>query len=163
MWLPGGGPPLRRTPLGSQRPGGTIRERFSEPLRATALRTGSLALAIGLGVGLYLRRPAAVPVATLVALWFTLGGHLAEVVFRNGVAHRLGPGANAYLLTRLVYWFAAGCALYAGALATLAALTGLRAVSWPWWIGGVGFLVAEALIHVLLQLRGAASVYNGRG
>lgn len=60
---------------------------FSEPWRTTVLRTGSIALGIGLGVGLYQRHLAVVPVVTLLALWFTLGGHYVELLFRN----RLGP------------------------------------------------------------------------
>ena len=43
-------------------------EPCTEPWRATALRTGAIALAIGVGMGLYQRRPAAVPLATLFAL-----------------------------------------------------------------------------------------------
>ena len=126
------------------------------------MRTGSLALAIGLGVGLYLRRLDAVPAATIVALWFTLGGHFAEVVFRNGLAPRLGSGIPAYLLARLVYWFAAGSLLLAGAWVTLTAMSG-HARPWPWWIGGTGFVLAELVIHLAMRLRGEASVYDGRG
>jgi hypothetical protein len=140
-----------------------MRERFREPPRNTVLRTGSLALAIGLGVGLYLRRPAAVPVATIVALWFTLGGHFAEVLFRNRLAINLGASVPAYLLARVLYWFAAGSALFAGALATLAVLSDRPGHPWPWWIGGTGFVVAELAVHLVMRLRGEASVYNGGG
>ena len=52
---------------------------FTEPWRTTALRTGSLALAVGVGVGLLKRQLAVVPLVALLALWFTLGGHFLEV------------------------------------------------------------------------------------
>ncbi|HTT66582.1 MAG TPA: hypothetical protein VMF70_01010 [Gemmatimonadales bacterium] len=34
---------------------------------------------------------------------------------------------------------------------------------WPWWIGGIGFMVAELVIRCAMRLRGDASVYGGRG
>jgi hypothetical protein len=141
----------------------TRREPFTEPWRATALRTGAIALAIGVGVGLYKRQLAAVPLATLLALWFTLGGHFVEVLLRNQLRHRIGGQAPVRRAARLVYWFAGGSALYAGALATRAILTGHEAVPWPWWTGGVVFVGLELLIHLLLHARGKASLYDGRG
>jgi hypothetical protein len=154
---------LRAIRQAARKPEATIRERFSEPLRNTVLRTGSIAVAIGLGVGLYLRRPAAVPVATIVALWFTLGGHVAELLFRNGLGAKLGSDVPAYLLARVVYWFAAGSALFAVAWATLGMLSDRPRPPWPWWIGGTGFVVAELLVHLGMRWRGEPSVYDGRG
>jgi hypothetical protein len=135
---------------------------FAESWRITALRTGSLAVAIGMGVGLYQRQLAVVPLVTVLALWFTLGGHFLEVLFRNQLGRRIG-GQPRQSVARLAYWFAGGSVLYAGALATLALLTGRRPGPWPWWAGGVGFVVAELLIHQLLRARGHASFYNGLG
>ena len=137
-------------------------EPFAESWRITALRTGSIAVVIGMGVGLYERQLAAVPRVTLVALWFTLGGHFLEVLFRNQLSRRIG-GQPMQAVARLAYWFAGGSALYAGALATLAALTGRGSGQWPWWAGGVGFVGVELLIHQLLRARGQASFYNGLG
>ena len=60
---------------------------FAEPWRTTALRTGGIALAIGVVVGLYQRQLAAVPDATLLALWFTLWRDWqAEVLERSTMA-----------------------------------------------------------------------------
>ena len=141
----------------------TAPEPFSEPWRSTALRTGSLALAIGIAVGLYQRRLAAVPLTALLALWFTLGGHFAEVLLRNRLRARIGGQVLMQAVARLIYWFGAGSVLYAGALATRAVLTGRGAAPWPWWAGGVLFVGLELLVHLLLLARGQPSFYDGRG
>jgi hypothetical protein len=141
----------------------TAPEPFSEPWRATALRTGSLALAIGIAVGLYERRLAAVPLTTLLALWFTLGGHVAEVWFRNHLRQRIAGQVPVQAVARLLYWFGVGSVLYAGALATRAILTGRGIASWPWWTGGVLFVGLELLAHLLLLTRRQPSFYDGRG
>ena len=138
-------------------------EPFTEPWRATALRTGTIALAVGVGVGLYTRQPAAVPAAALIALWFTLGGHLVEVLFRNQLRHYILEHAPLQAVARLVYWFIAGSTLYAGALATRAILTGRGAPPWPWWTAGSAFVGLELAVHLLLYARRQPSVYDGRG
>jgi hypothetical protein len=34
---------------------------------------------------------------------------------------------------------------------------------WPaWWLGGVGFVGLELLVHLVMQMLGRASFYNGR-
>lgn len=105
-----------------------------------------------------------VPEAALLALWFTLGGHFLEVIFRNQLRQRLRHQASTvHFVARLVWWFAGGSLLYAGALATAATLAGRGPVPWPWWIGGLGFLALELAIHFLLHARGRPSVYDGRG
>lgn len=137
--------------------------RFTEPWRTTALRTGGMALAAGIGVGLYRRQLTVVPLAALLALWFTFGGHLVEVLFRNRLRARLGDAIAPAALARLIFWFVAGSELYAGALATRAILTDRRATPWPWWTGGVVFVALELLIHLLMRLRGQPCFYDGRG
>jgi hypothetical protein len=139
------------------------REPVTEPWRATARRTGTIALAIGVGVGLYERQLAAVPSATLLAMWFTLGGHLVEVIFRDHLRYRMGGQVPVQVVSRLVYWFAGGSALYAGALTTRAILTGRGGAPWPWWTGGVAFVGLELLVHLMLHARRCPSFYDGRG
>jgi hypothetical protein len=35
---------------------------------------------------------------------------------------------------------------------------------WPaWWLGGLAFIGIEIVVHLMLQLRGQPSFYNGRG
>jgi hypothetical protein len=136
-------------------------ERFSEPWWATALRTVGIALGIGLAVGLSRHRLVLVPVVTAVALWFTLGGHILEVWWRNGPRRRFHTRVSR-LAARLVAWFVGGSALYAGALGTWL-VTGHRAPAWPWWTGGAFYVAAELVMHVgLLALR-QPSAYDGRG
>jgi hypothetical protein len=138
-------------------------EPFTEPWRTTALRTGLLALGIGIGVGVYARRPALVPLATLLALWFTLGGHFLEVLFRNELRQRIGGRAAIQALARIASWFVGGSLLYAGASATRAILTGRGFAPWPWWMAGIAFVGVELLVHLLLRVRGELSFYDGRG
>ena len=138
-------------------------EPSTEPWRATVRRTGAIALAIGAGVGLYERQLAAVPRAALLALWFTLGGHVVEVLFRHHLRQRIAGSAPVQAVARLGFWFAGGSALYAGALATRAILTGRAAGEWPWWTGGVFFVGLELLIHLLLHARRIPNFYDGRG
>jgi len=136
---------------------------FSEPWRSTALRTGSLALGIGIVAGIIQHRLAAVPLVTLFALWFTLGGHFIELWFRNRLGPRVRGTPARQAVARIVYWFAGGSLLYAAALVTRAALADHNAVLWPWWTGGVLFVAAELLIHLLMRARQQPSFYDGRG
>jgi hypothetical protein len=135
----------------------------AEPWRAIALRTGTIALAIGVGAGLYQRQLATVPVTTLIALWFTLGGHFVEVLVRNRLRHCVGEQPALQTVARLFFWFVGGSVLYAGALATRAILTGRGAAPWPWWTGGFFFIGLELLVHLFLYARGHPSFYDGRG
>src|SRR5215813_2545306 len=109
---------------------------FAEPRRTTALRTGSIALAIGVGVALVRRQLSLLPVVTLMALWFTLGGHYVELLFRNRLAPLVDGSPQRLAFVRLPYWFVGGSLLYAGALATQGILDGRGHVSRPWWVGG---------------------------
>ncbi len=138
-------------------------EPFTEPWRATVLRTGGIALAFGMAAGLYEKNVAAVPVVTLVALWFSLGGHFVEVLMRNRLRHHVGGSGPVQAVTRLIYWFAAGSVLYAGAVATRAILTGRGLAPWPWWVGGIFFVGLELVVHLVLRARGLPSFYDGRG
>jgi hypothetical protein len=57
-----------------------------------------------------------------------------------------------------------GAGLGLGMALTAILLAGFRAARWPaWWLGGVALIGLELVVHVLLQLRGRPSFYNGRG
>jgi hypothetical protein len=140
----------------------TQREQFREPWRTTAIRTGSLALAVGVGAGVFTGRLAVAPLATLMALWLTLGGHFVELLYRNTLRHYFAGPPIVRVLARLCYWFAAGSALYEGALVTRAGLTTQGAVSLPWWTGGVVFTAIEFAIHLFMRARQQPNLFDGR-
>ena len=65
---------------------------------------------------------------------------------------------------RLAIWFAGGVGLALGMHLTAMALGASRPARWPaWWVGGVAFIGVELVVHLVLQLRGRPSFYNGRG
>lgn len=104
------------------------------------------------------------PVATLLVLWPSFGGHWVEVWFLNWLRPRL-PGTRAVqVVARLATWFVGGVALALGMALTARALAGFWPGRWPaWWLGGLAFIGIELVVHIMLQLRGRPSVYNGRG
>ena len=134
---------------------------FTERLPTTLLRTGSLAVGVGVVAGWRQHRLVTVPLVTVFALWFTLGGHYVELLFRNRIGIHLGPTPGRALV-RLVYWFVGGSVLYAAALTTHWMLTG-RWAPWPWWIGGALFVAGELVIHLFMRVRRQPSFYDGRG
>ena len=136
-------------------------EPFSERWRTTALRTGLLALAVGVAVGLITGHLAVVPSVTLFALWFTLGGHFLELLFRNRLSQHVSDQPAARMLARVAFWFVGGAVLFEAAQATQTLFA--RRVSVPWWLAGIGFVGVEFLVHLGLRARGEASVYDGRG
>ena len=138
-------------------------QRFAEPWHATALRTVGLAIAIGLGVGLIKGRLAVVPSVTLLALWFTLGGHFLELLFRNRLGQYIGNRPAVFSFARIAYWFASGAVLFEGAVATQSLFSGPMPVRLSWWLAGIGFVGVELLIHSGLRARGEPSFYDRRG
>ena len=136
---------------------------FSEPWRTTALRTGLLALAVGAAAGLRQHQIADIPAVSLLALWFTLGGHFLELLFRNRLRQYLGDQRAMQMLVRVAFWFVGGAVLFEGVLATRA-LLGIRVnVPFSWWLAGAGFVGVELLIHLGIRARGQPNFYDGRG
>ncbi len=135
-----------------------------ESVRTTLLRTVAIALIVGAVLARSWGGLARWPVASVVALWLSLGGHFVELWFLNWLRPQLRPDRLVQLVTRLSVWFVGGCLLMTGMQLTRWALTG-AAPSWQlWWLGGVSFICIELIVHLLLlQLRGKPSVYNGRG
>jgi len=137
---------------------------FREPLRITLLRTGMIALVIGLVLARFRLGMARWPIATLLALWPSFGGHWVEVWFLNWLRPRLSVARSVQIAARLAVWFVGGAGLTIGMDLTGMALTGLPTTRWPaWWLGGPAFTGIELAAHLVLQLRGQPSFYNGRG
>lgn len=137
---------------------------LDEPLKRTMRRTVSIAAVVGLVIALSVHNLRAWPLAALLTLWFSLGGHYVEVWFLRNLRPRL-PGTYAVqVLTRLLVWFVGGVALACGMALTLRLVLGFWRAPFPaWYWGGLVFIGVELAAHVALQLRRRPSFYNGRG
>ena len=137
---------------------------FREPLRNTVLRTGLIAIVGGAVLARFWGGLARWPMATMLALWPSLGGHCVEVWFLNWLRPRLPIARSIQVAARLGAWFAGGAGLTIGMGLTAMALPGFRAAPRPaWWLGALAFIGIELVAHLALQLRGRPSIYNGRG
>ena len=64
----------------------------------------------------------------------------------------------------MVVWFVAGIGFGFAVRLTAMALTKLRPAHFPaWWVVGIAFIGIELTAHLVLQLRGRPSFYNGLG
>ena len=139
-------------------------EPYREPLRATLIRTVTIAAVAGAVVSFRSGDVSRWPVATLLALWPSFGGHWVELFFLNVLRPRLASSPTLLIGVRLLVWFAGGVALLFAMRLTASALDGFTAVRWPPpWIGGLGFIAIELVVHAVLQLRGRPSFYTARG
>jgi hypothetical protein len=131
---------------------------YREPLRATLLRTGLIAIAIGAALARFQGGLARWPLDTLAALWPSFAGHWLEVWFLNWLRPRLSPARPVQVAARLAVWFAGGVVFAACMELTL------RPRHWPaWWICGLAFIGIELVAHLAMRLRGRSSFYDGRG
>lgn len=134
-----------------------------ELLRTTLLRTIAIALVGGAILSRWFAGQIRWPLATLLFLWFSFGGHWVELWYVNWLRLRLPTARPIQLCARVATWFLGGVALAFGMALTVLAV-GLRPARWPaWWLGGLAFIGLELLVHLALQLRGKPSFYNGRG
>ena len=60
-------------------------------------------------------------------------------------------------------WFVGGILLVMGMRLTAQTLGRTGAFRWPWWVGGLGFIVVELIAHLGIFLRRRPNVYDGRG
>lgn len=104
------------------------------------------------------------PVATLLMLWPSLGGHWVGLWFLNWPRPRLPDARGAQVVARLGVWFIGGTALALGMFLTAEMFAGFRPMKWPvWWLGGLAFIGIELIVQTVLQLRGRPSFFNARG
>jgi hypothetical protein len=136
---------------------------YREPLRATLLRTFTIAAVAAAALVLGRGGLARWPVAFVVMLWPALGGHYVELAFLNGLRPRLPDSRPLRAVMRLVVWFIGGVWLLLAMKGTSAAL-GPEQQRWPdWWVGGVAFVAIELAVHLALHGFGRPSFYSGRG
>src|SRR4051812_7895500 len=112
-----------------------------------------IALVAGAGIAVSLRRWTAWPLATVLVLWPSFGGHWVEVCFLNWVRPRLSPSIGLQSAARVLVWFVGGSLLVLGMRLTASAF-----VQWPWlqalswWHGGAAFVLVELAMHLFMQL-----------
>jgi hypothetical protein len=137
---------------------------YREPLRTTIIRTGMIAIVAGAVFARLSGGLSRWPIATALMLWPSFGGHWVEVWFLNWLRPRLSIARGWQATARMAVWFLGGAGLAIGMGLTATALGRLRAAHGPaWWIGGLAFIGIELVAHLVLQLRGQPSFYNGRG
>lgn len=137
---------------------------YREPLRTTLLRTITIAVIAGLLLARFRFGMSHWPMAILLVLWPSFGGHWVDLFFLNWLRPRIPAGRGAQIAARLATWFVGGTALALGMALTAMALAGFGTEQWPaWWFGGAGFIAVELVAQLVLQLRGLPSFFNGRG
>jgi hypothetical protein len=137
---------------------------FREPLGVTLLRNGIIAVVLGAVLAGFWGGMRRWPIAVVVVLWPTLGGHLVEVWFLNLLRPLLPAARGVQAAARVGVWFVGGIGLAFCMRLTAKALTGLRPGRWPaWWVAGLAFIGIELVAHLALQLRGRPNFYNGLG
>jgi len=137
---------------------------FREPLHTTLLRTGIIAIVAGGVLARFWGGLARWPIATLLVLWPSFGGHWVEVWFLNWLRPRLPAARGVQVAARVGTWFFGGIGLALGMALTATAPARFLLAHWRvWWLGGLAFIGIELVAHLALQLRGRPSFYNGRG
>lgn len=123
-----------------------------------------IALVAGGAIALTFRRWAMWPIAALLVLWPSFGGHWVEVWFLNWVRPHVSPVPVVQTAARVLVWFAGGVLLALGVRLTASAFGEWHSLQGlTWWLGGVAFVGVELAMHLLMQFRGLPNFYNGRG
>ncbi len=137
---------------------------YREPLRSTILRTGLIAIIVGAVLARFWGGLARWPMATLLVLWPSFGGHWVEIWFLNWLRPLLSTARGLQVAARIGVWFVGGAGLAIGMFLTAMALAGFRPAHRPaWWLGGLAFIGIELATHLVLWLRRRPNFYNGLG
>lgn len=140
---------------------------YREPWSATFIRTFAIAFFLATFMTLVLPRPGGYArfwLGTYAAvLWFPLGGHYVELIYLNRLRMRWAWIRRRRTVTRIVWWFLGGLPLGLGCSWTFAALGYEPGFELAFWWGMPFFVLAEAVVHGVLALRGAPNFWNGRG
>lgn len=140
---------------------------YREPLRRTLVRTILIAIVAGTVVAAWAdhsARPIRWPVAVVLVLWVSLGGHWLELWYLDWLRPRLPAARTVQRVARLGTWFLGGCGLGVAMVLTARVLGGIGVTDWPaWWLAGVVFIGVELIAHAVLHARGRPSFFTGRG
>src|SRR5471030_2522361 len=94
---------------------------YREPLRTTLLRTILIAVVAGAVLAHWSGRsrwPIKWPLATLVMLWPSFGGHWVELWYLNWLRPRIAAARPVQIIARLAVWFVGGVGLGLGMVLT---------------------------------------------
>ncbi len=135
---------------------------FTEPLGQTLRRNLAVAAGVGLGFALGKGNLRLFVPCSVLALWFTLGGHYVEILFLNGLRPLVPSGRVSQVALRLITWFVGGAILYLCISATARLLpVKVPNPSW-WWRGGLLFIGIELIAHAVMAARRLPNFYDGR-
>ena len=139
-------------------------QAYREPIRATLLRTVLIAIVAGGVISRSWSGWGRWPLAALLVLWPSFGGHWVEIFFLNWLRPRISAARGVQVAARFGVWFVGGVVLTIGMVLTARALGGFHPALWRlWWRGGIAFIGVELVAHLGLQLLGRPNFYNGRG
>jgi hypothetical protein len=134
---------------------------FREPLRTTLVRTVSIAVVVGALLARSWGGLAWWPLATLLVLWPSFGGHWVDLWFLNWLRPRLSADRVVQAGARIAVWYVGGIGLALGMGLTAMALANYPPSKWPkWWVGGFAFIGVELIAQLGLYLRGRPSFYG---
>src|SRR6187399_3161080 len=134
-----------------------------EPLSRTLIRNVAIAAAVGAGLAIHDRELSLWLPCSVLALWFSLGGHYVEALFLNQIRPRVRTVRRMLMPSRLLVWFAGGALLYIGMAITARALPLAAPGFRLWWFGGLLLVGIELVVHAVLALRGRPNFYMGSG
>lgn len=136
---------------------------FREPMRSTVLRTFSIALAPALVTCLVTHKTSAFAPLFFGVLWFSLGGHFAELLWLEVIRYRLPRSSFIQKIGRISFWFVSGMILGVPMSLTMHRLD--PRINPPnLLIIGFAYVLIELAVHyVLLHRSGKASFYNSAG
>lgn len=127
------------------------------------MRNVTIAAVAGAGLAIHDRELSLWPSCSVLALWFSLGGHYVEVLFSNRIRPRFRTVRRTLMISRLLVWFAGGALLYVGMAITARALPLAPPGFRLWWFGGLLLVGIELVVHAVLALRGRPNFYRGNG
>lgn len=132
-------------------------------MRQTLARNFGIAAVVGGALALREGRLALWLPISVLALWFSLGGHYVELLFLTGIRPRIQAVRPALYASRLVLWFAGGAVLHTCMVLTARALPLVPPRFGMWWFGGVLLIGIELIVHALLAFRALPNFYRGTG
>ena len=136
---------------------------FREPLQSTLLRTISIAMLPALVICFVTHSISGFAPVFFGAMWFSFGGHWAEVIWLNGIRFRIPNSPVVQKLGRIAFWFIAGIVLSVPMQLTIR-LFDPKFIPPSLLICGAAFALIELAVHFfLMHLRGRASFYDSTG